>query len=243
MFKKALFALYTPMFSVILLLAAMLFAFNTNYESIKTDTGGILAAKLSTIISSEVNASGVDFEQVKAACSLNANDIPAEYEFLREVCEDIRAGKITTIEEAKDNVVQKSKEAILSEMDRVKKDADVVSMVAYVAASIGYLLYLALIFFARKEGIVFYGAVVLITLLLILWGVDLLERAVVATISNEVVNNLEPKYSAPVLEMLKYFRDQEIPIIRGEGFNLTAILLIAPIAVWAVHRLTFGVKK
>ncbi|RME79621.1 MAG: hypothetical protein D6769_02015 [Methanobacteriota archaeon] len=238
MLKKIFFVSFVPVAMIALFIASSVFVFTSNYGQLKQSINDTITTVSIKTIYQNIGTYNIDFESLKNICNQQI-DLPQEYSFAQGLCSDIQGGKLNDLDSVIRKVVAEGSGEVLKPIDDVAANVKGVSLVIYVVAALAYVIYLFSIFLARKEGMLFYLLVTIISLLLLLLVIGWITNALVSQASNDVLAKIPPELKAPALEVLTTLRDSIIPKIKNDAFTLTSIMMLLPLALWGVHRLAF----
>ncbi len=242
MIKKALFMVYAPIVLFILFVASLVLVFTGNYATLKAEAKSMVFNVANLSIHEKFDVSQINMEQIQEVCESNVTP-PEELSFVENVCPGVLAGNYTTVDEVLNASVNYGVEQYIKPVNDSVTKLIQVAPPLYIFVGLLYILYLALLFFARKEGYLFYIVVAVVYLLILSFLVNTILEGFTRSLTTQISSQLPPDFKAPLLQIISDFKKNILPKVTGDAFNLTAALFLAPPFIGGAINFTLSFFK
>jgi hypothetical protein len=215
-----------------------LFFFISDYQIIKSTLVNDLSNELSFIYYTKLNATTVDFEQLKILCKAKESDFPEEIKFLQPVCKGIINGSINDVNEAINFISLLTVNEALKPLDQALNNYSAIVGLIYGLTLIVYIIYAYYVLvYAREESMLLFGLIagffVFVFNLLIGFVIDSISSSVI----DQITTSIPPDFTSEALKIIYSVRSKIIiPLLNKSVFS-SAILLFLPIIGVAVYKI------
>ena len=241
MFKKILFAFYMPILLMVLFMASTTFVMTSSYEEIKGNVTASVTSAAESIAKDKLNDYNLTFQDIKDFCSSPSN-FPEEYKEYEVVCESINKGEIRDIKGIATFVAKNELEKnVFSKIEEDMRNAGPLFILIYLIATGSYAIYLFFIYSVKKESVVFYIGVAIVFLVLLSSLIGFIEQQINSAITSEVVKKAPPEIRVEVINAMVQIKEEVLSKM-GDALLITSALLLIPLGVWALIRISLPTK-
>ncbi len=235
--KKIIYFLYTPLVVILLFSAASVFVFTNSYASIKAHTQALLYNVSFGALTTKYPIENLSMSDIKQACAMNATT--GQYAFLGSVCEGVKSGNYITVEEVVNASVSSALDQTLNPFE--EELAHINGLLPFFVGFVFilYLFYVALVFMARKESMLYYFSIAVLFALILYFLLSSTVNFLTNTLAEKAAAYIPKEYLASAFTIILDFKQHVFPKIIGDAFNITALLLVLPstlLGLWHVFE-------